>query len=116
MPKRRVVHLVVWSIATLATAVGEAPSKRACNASTLGKMYPAQANSDPQVRNELFTCGELQVCTRGRWRYRWVPLSVRIDQLTKDKAHRPARCVALMQDLGTTASAEGTAPVVSGEN
>ena len=116
MRKWRVVHLVVWSMAMMGAGADQPSGKPACDASTLGSLYPAQANSDRQIRNELFTCGELQVCARGRWKYRWVPLSVRIDQLVRNgSAHRPQRCVVLMQDIDRLQTADPTI-AATGEN
>lgn len=111
MLPRYFVYPVVCGILSLAVAVAEGPERPACNAVTLGKMWPLQANGNPQLRNKLFNCGELQVCTRGRWRYRWAPLSVRLDQLTKEgTSHRPPACVALMEELGKEDRASAAVP------
>jgi hypothetical protein len=119
MLPRSFVYLVVCGMLSLAMSFAESPDRPACNAVTLGKLFPTQANGNHQLTNKLFNCGELQVCTRGRWRYRWSPLSVRIDQLTKGAtSQRAPACAALMQELGKheNPAAEQTASVITGEN
>jgi hypothetical protein len=102
--------MLSWTI-----AVGDRPERPECNAGTLGKLFPIQANGNSRLTNRLFTCGELQVCTRGRWRYKWSLLSVRLDQLSKDgTVRRPPACVALMDELTKEAVAPLPAPALGG--
>lgn len=101
MLPRYFVYPVVCGILSLAIVFADGPERPACNAATLGKLFPTQANGNHQLTNKLFNCGELQVCTRGRWKYRWSPLSVRIDQLARDgRSQKAPACAALMQELG----------------
>jgi len=65
----------------------------------MGQLWPAQANGNAKLINKLFNCGELRVCTRGKWKYRWSPLSVRVDQLTGSSKAAPPQCTALMIEL-----------------
>lgn len=55
--------------------------KPACNSHTVGKLWPDAANEDAKLRKKMARCGELELCTRGQWRYRWEALTVRLDQL-----------------------------------
>ena len=71
-------------------------SKPACNAQNYGRMWPDAANHDPKMLTKLSQCGELQICTRPGFRYRWESLTVRVDQLRrgKKKPATPAGCEA----------------------
>jgi hypothetical protein len=69
--------------------------KPACNAETAGRWWPEGANQDPALRKKMARCGELQICARGHWRYRWEPLTVRLDQLRGGESlPKPAGCEA----------------------
>lgn len=105
MLPRRFVYRVVCGIFSIVLALAEGPVRPACNADMLSKMWPLAANGNKQLTNRLFNCGELQVCTRGKWRYRWVSLSVRLDQLNKT-GQAPKACTALMNEV-SKAEADG---------
>jgi hypothetical protein len=67
-------------LVALACFAGDRP---ACNAKMFGETWPPAANSDSRLLNELARRGELQICTRGAWRYRWTSPTVHINQLLK---------------------------------
>jgi hypothetical protein len=52
-----------------------------CTAKNLGLLWPEQANKDPKLMGTLARCGELSICTRRTWRYRWDSAVVTLDQL-----------------------------------
>ena len=62
-------------------------SKPACNAQTLGRMWPDAANDDPRLVVKLTRAGELEICTRGPWRYSWKSPTVSIEKL-RDRSAR----------------------------
>src|SRR5205809_7399114 len=83
--------VVVFASAVLGSAAD--PSRPACNAQTFGKMWPDSANHSKAQLSKLARCGELAICTRGVWRYRWESLTVRLDQLRGgSKLPKPAAC------------------------
>ena len=68
-------------------------SRPRCNKKTAGQMWPDAANHDQQLQARLARCGELQMCVREAWRYRWELLTVRIDQLPGGSGlGKPAAC------------------------
>ncbi len=73
-------------------------SRPACNSENHGRMWPEAANHDPQL---LVRCGDLLICVRGTWHYRWEAPTVRVDQLArqlgkvtgpKSKVPKPSVC------------------------
>jgi hypothetical protein len=67
--------------------------KPECNRKNAGKLWPQAANRDRGSLSKLARCGELQICTRGVWRYHWESLTVRVDQLRGGaKFQKPAGC------------------------
>lgn len=69
------------------SVVSEKASKPACNAQMLGRMWPDAANDDPRLVVKLTRAGELEICTRGPWRYSWKSPTVSIDKL-RERASR----------------------------
>jgi hypothetical protein len=70
-------------------------SRPACTSENKGRMWPEAANHDPKIISRLVRCGELFICVRGPWHYRWESPSVRIDQLereAKSKISKPSVC------------------------
>jgi hypothetical protein len=94
-------HVVICGTVSIVTAVAGQPERLACNSETIGQLWPSQANGNNRLTRKLFNCGELQVCTRGRWKYRWSPLSVRVDQLSGGSKVAPPACTALINELAT---------------
>jgi hypothetical protein len=72
------------------------PARPACNKKTAGKYWPEAANHDHKAFTKLAKCGELQMCFRDIWRYKWEFLTVRLDQL-RGGSHfvKPAGCEVL---------------------
>jgi hypothetical protein len=82
------------------------PDRRVCNAASVGRMWPDAANDNPRMVMKLSRCGELEICTRAAWRYRWKPATVTIEQLRDGaKSRRPAGCGA-----STDSGIAGNAP------
>lgn len=68
-----------------------------CNSQNQGQMWPEAANHDPKLMASMIRCGELLICVRGSWHYRWEAPSVRLDQLgrrAKSRASAPPACQA----------------------
>jgi hypothetical protein len=62
----------------------EAP-KAVCNAKTQGQFWPAEANFSPDAARRYTQSGELEVCARGVWKYKWEHLSINVRDLAKSK-------------------------------
>jgi hypothetical protein len=95
MPSRTksVLQCCLLSLIVCAAGLAQEAERPACNAGNLGQFWPAEADHDRRLAAQLSRCGELQICKRGAWRYRWEALSVRVDQLSKDGHIRtPAGC------------------------
>jgi len=60
-------------------------ARPACNAQTSGRMWPDAANGNPRLLVKLSQTGELEICTRGDWRYGWKSPTVSLTQL-RDQA------------------------------
>jgi hypothetical protein len=85
--------LTLAALSFLCLAAGD--PKPACNAGSVGRLWPEAANHDPKLRKKMARCGELELCTRGIWRYRWESLTVRLDQLPGgSRLPKPAACEA----------------------
>jgi predicted membrane-bound mannosyltransferase len=98
------VALPLLQVLLMFAAAG--PAKPVCNAASVGRMWPDAANDNPRMVMKLSRCGELQVCTRGAWHYRWKSPTVTIDQLREGaKRRRPASCEA-----STDSGVVGNAP------
>ena len=68
-------------VALAATTVAEDDRRPVCDAQNVGRMWPDEANYDPAALNRLARCGQLSICRRGVWHYRWYAPVVRVDQL-----------------------------------
>lgn len=62
---------------------GEDAWRPPCNARNRGRLWPEQANSDPNAARRAGRCGELLICTPSVWKYHWRPLTVHINKLGK---------------------------------
>jgi hypothetical protein len=62
-----------------------APAKPACTRQIAGRFWPEEANSDPAVARQLSRQGELEICTRTTWSYRWVSPTVDARQFRKPR-------------------------------
>ncbi len=85
--------LIVAFASTLCLASDDL--KPVCNAATAGQLWPEAANHDSKLRQKFSRCGELEVCTLARRRYKWKLITVRIDQLRGgSELPKPAGCEA----------------------
>jgi hypothetical protein len=93
------VTLLVVSASVLCLASDDA--KTTCDATTAGLLWPEAANHDFKLRKKFSRCGELEVCTRGRWHFRWQSVTVRLDQLRGGSQFaKPADCEVLSETVG----------------
>jgi hypothetical protein len=60
-----------------------------CSAKPRGQFWPPEANQDRGLLLKLARLGELHMCTRGAWRYRWESPTVHVSQLAKGGGHMP---------------------------
>ena len=66
-----------------------------CNAENAGRMWPEAANHDRALVGRLARCGELEMCSRGVWRYAWRPLTVRLGRSNESEVRgKPTGCAA----------------------
>jgi hypothetical protein len=85
--------MLCWLLLIVPVALAQDAEKPKCSADTLGQLWPADANHDSALFAKHSRCGELEMCVRKIWRYRWETLSVRVDQLAKNGQFRkPAGC------------------------
>jgi hypothetical protein len=85
------ITLLVVSASVLSFAADD--MKPVCDASTDGLLWPEAANHDFKLRKKFSRCGELEVCARGRWHFRWQSVTVRLDQLRGGSQFpKPAGC------------------------
>jgi hypothetical protein len=68
---------------TSADAASPEKTMPACSAKRRGTFWPDQANQDRNLLMKLARSGELRLCTRGTWRYRWESPTVHVGQLAK---------------------------------
>ncbi len=80
-------------------------SKPACNASIAGQFWPEEANSNREAVRRLFQLGELEMCVKTAWKYRWEQVSVNVRDLGKGK-HR-----LTLDSTEATADGRGTAVI-----
>ncbi len=72
--------------ALLGTAAwAEKPPRSACNKHTQGSFWPEAANADRKLAGQLMRSGELQMCTRGFFRYNWEPLTINVGAILAKK-------------------------------
>jgi len=91
-------------------AIAADPSRPACNKSNAGKLWPEAANHDHKALTKLAHCGELQMCIRDVWHYKWDSLTVRVDQL-RGGSHfaKPAGCEVLPEPAQAPAESVASA-------
>ena len=79
-----------------------------CNKKTAGQYWPEAANHDHKAFSKLAKCGELQMCIREIWRYKWEFLTVRLDQL-RGGSHftKPVGCEVLPEPPEAAESVAG---------
>jgi len=64
--------------------------KPVCGENNRGQFWPSEANSDRVVLKQALNCGELRICSKGLWKYRWETVGATYWQLAKQPA--PAAC------------------------
>jgi len=89
----QIAALCCFLLLMVPVALAQDVEKPKCSADTVGQLWPADANHDSALFAKHSRCGELELCVRRVWRYRWETLSVRLDQLAKNgQIHKPAGC------------------------
>jgi hypothetical protein len=78
----------ILSIFLLQEPVEERP---VCDADTVGLMWPNEANLNPQALQKLAKSGELWLCTKHPWRYKWEKPAVHFAQLKKEREEKKKR-------------------------
>jgi hypothetical protein len=79
-----------WALLSILIAINclaEAPPKAACNASNHARFWPEEANHNPALQRKLAQSGELELCSYGTWKYKWIPVTLNVKRLPK----KPAR-------------------------
>jgi hypothetical protein len=67
---------VLLALSLLSVQVAEKPPGSACTREMQGRYWPEQANTDRKLAAQLMRSGELQMCSRGFFRYSWEPLTI----------------------------------------
>jgi hypothetical protein len=77
--------IVIYALLLPAAASPNAiePERPACSSALEGQFWPLRANSDRKLASRLAHCGQLDICSRGTFKFRWRPLTVRVDQLSR---------------------------------
>jgi len=70
----RIALLTAVAVCTLMAA--ETAARPACSAVTRGQFWPEAANNDGVAALRAAREGELAICTREGWRYRWSKVAV----------------------------------------
>ena len=103
-------RIYVATVVCIGLGFGAEDPKPACNELTAGKLWPDAANQDAKLRKRLARCGELELCTRGVWRYRWEALTVRLDQLRGGESIvKPVGC-EILREPDSTGSGQSNSP------
>lgn len=84
-------------LATFALA-GSTAVRPECNKSMAGKLWPPTALKDKETFRQLSQSGELQVCARTTWHYRWQSLTVNARDLHKKGEAGPTSTLARKDD------------------
>jgi len=70
----------------------EANEKPRCNAHSLGRFWPDEANTDSAFARQAARCGELEICSRGNWKYSWQMLTIHVSKLGKTRNNTVPGC------------------------
>lgn len=69
-------------VAALGTVLfAQEPARETCTKETQGTLWPAEANTDRQVRRQLIQSGELYMCRAKTWTHKWELVAVHISAL-----------------------------------
>ncbi|MFZ0592242.1 MAG: hypothetical protein WAM39_17395 [Bryobacteraceae bacterium] len=75
----KLAALLTFSYATCLAASGS--DRPVCNKMTAGELWPPQAKTHRAAFWRLSQSGELEVCSRAPWHYRWESLTVNVHYL-----------------------------------
>ena len=83
------MRVILGCLLAVTLAFAAHPPRSACSKRTHGRLWPEEANTDRRVALQLMRSGEVYLCSYGRLRYRWEPLST--DWKTLEAAHARAK-------------------------
>ena len=94
----------MFTLVVLSVFLAQAPVevRPACDADTVGLMWPNEANLSAAALHRLARNGELWICSKAPWRYKWERPSISVSQLKKEreeKAKRPVTTVGEWRHL-----------------
>jgi hypothetical protein len=101
MVKTVVIRMLL--LAFCAVCFGDEPERPICNKQNRSRLWPEQANSDPRFAQRAARCGELLICTTGRWKYRWQPVAVHFRQLGNNADRQIPACSEANPDAASEA-------------
>jgi hypothetical protein len=79
---RRTLPGMLLMVLTATCGFGDnVAGKPACDAKSLSKFWPDAANSDSRTLFDLSRTGQLELCTRGTFRYKWRALTVSYQEI-----------------------------------
>jgi len=76
--------VAIMALFASACLAEDAP-KPVCNAKNHGSFWPAEANSSQEAARRLSQSGELELCSIGTFKYKWVHISVNVRDLAKGR-------------------------------
>lgn len=68
-----------------------AAARPVCNGENAGVMWPLEANFNPALVSKLSRDGQLWLCGRGHWRFRWEKAAVHVNQLLQERRSKDRR-------------------------
>lgn len=81
-------HALVVAIAVIAEAQGSSNGKPACHAHLRGLLWPLEVNHNPRLLVDYSRSGEIEICSKGKWKHQWTSLVVNVRQLRKTDGER----------------------------
>jgi hypothetical protein len=67
---------LLLALSLVSSSISSKPPRSTCTRETQGRYWPEKANTDRKLAGQLMRSGELQMCSRGLFRYNWEPLTV----------------------------------------
>lgn len=92
----RIAPLVLM-LGLAAGAAAQDTERPACDQARRGQLWPSGANQDRTALKQALHCGELKICSRGLWKFRWEAVGVPMWQLAGQQA--PAACQLNSQNV-----------------
>jgi|SRR5215469_6838264 len=74
---RQAFLLILIAVSCLA----ETPEKPRCNSANHARFWPDEANGNPALMRKLAQSGELEICSYGTWKYKWVPVTRNVKRM-----------------------------------